>query len=259
MSRKTGSQVFQAVLAEAERQIGLSAKAGAGAFKHAGIQGDERAAALATFLRSHLPKGLGVLKGELVDFRDGRSGQIDIVIYDEARAAPFYTGEENVLLPCEMAIAAIEVKTTLRSSEIQAAYASGLKLRALRPFDAPFLGPRQGGAPAGDGAHRLMYLVFAFQSDLQVAGWGPKELSRVKSAAKKASADVDVIERIVVLDRGIINTGASMYKDSDGARGIFLDFYVHLMNFVERERSRRPLLDLDLYSRTLTKGGWKKA
>ena len=48
------SDVFRAVLDEAARKLALSSQE-ALAFEHSGIKGDERAAALAEFLRGHLP------------------------------------------------------------------------------------------------------------------------------------------------------------------------------------------------------------
>ena len=73
------SEVFKAVLDSAARQLHI-ASSEASAFKHTGIRGDERAAALANFLRQHLPSNIGVSKGEAIDFRDRRTGQLDILI-----------------------------------------------------------------------------------------------------------------------------------------------------------------------------------
>lgn len=74
------SEVLKAVLRNAQEMV-IGESRRAAAFQHKGIRGDERSAALATFLRERLPDAFGVCKGEAIDYRDQRSGQLDLIIY----------------------------------------------------------------------------------------------------------------------------------------------------------------------------------
>ena len=82
MSRGTRrpSEVFKAVLREAQEEV-IGASRKAAVFQHRGVRGDERAAAIAKFLRERLPDAFGVCKGEAIDYLDNRSGQLDIMVY----------------------------------------------------------------------------------------------------------------------------------------------------------------------------------
>ena len=81
------SDVFRSVMEKAKRQL-LLESANASDFEHHGIVGDERAASLAKFFKERLPDRFGVQKGEAIDYRDSRTGQLDFVIYDRSRCAP---------------------------------------------------------------------------------------------------------------------------------------------------------------------------
>lgn len=115
------SDVFRKVLADARQEVLLGGKK-AGAFEHHGIRGDERAAVVSAFLRQRLPARFGVGKGEVLDYIDGRTGQLDLILYDAASCGPLSVQAENLLLPCEALYAAIEVKTILSGSERAKAY-----------------------------------------------------------------------------------------------------------------------------------------
>jgi hypothetical protein len=71
----TPSDIFRSVMEKAKQRL-LLESAEAGDFRHEGIRGDERAASLAEFFRERLPTNLGVEKGEAIDYRDARTGQI---------------------------------------------------------------------------------------------------------------------------------------------------------------------------------------
>lgn len=96
----TPSEIFRSVMEKAKQRL-LLESAEAADFRHKGIRGDERAASLADFFRERLPRNLGVAKGEAIDYQDTRTGQLDFVIYDQARCAAIRAGKENLLLPCE--------------------------------------------------------------------------------------------------------------------------------------------------------------
>jgi hypothetical protein len=242
------SEVFRAVLDEAAEKLALSSK-GATAFKHSGIRGDERAASLAEFLREHLPGDFDVAKGEAIDYKDARTGQLDLVVYDRSGSSPILIRNENILLPCESLYVVIEVKTTLTQDELNNAYLSAVKVRSLRPFKKQFVPARPDGAPADDHNYRCLYVVFAYDTNLGAEDWLNKEFVRIQSASGSTGAGLDVVDRVVVLNRGMINPGnfagkAAVQDDVN----IFLEFYLHVVNFINRERDRRPPVDWQVYS-----------
>jgi hypothetical protein len=251
------SKVFQDVLSQAAQQLALDSRT-AKNYQHKGIRGDERAGALIHFLSEHVPADFDVCKGEVIDYRDERTGQLDIIIYDKSTSAPIHVGTENLLLPCESLYAVIEVKTILTQVELNTSFAAANKVRQLEPFKSNFVGPRADGAAANDKMYRCLYAIFAYETDLGVADWLTKEFGRIKKAAHESTAPLDVVERIVVLDRGMINPFTQTGKLTDVDRqSIFLEFYVHLMNFLNREHSRRPGVDWQCYS-ARTDPGWTK-
>jgi len=251
------SEVFHAILDEAARKLALSSQETT-AFQHSGIRGDERAASLAEFLRQHLPGDFDVRKGEAIDFKDARTGQLDLVVYDRSGSSPILIGSENILLPCESLYVVIEVKTTLTQDELNRAYRSALKVRSLRPFKKQFVGPRRDGAPADDHNYRCLYVILAYKTNLGAEDWLNKEFARAQSAASAAGAGLDVVDRVIVLNRGMINpsnaTGKAVAQDDVN---IFLEFYLHLVNFINRERGRRPPVDWQVYS-ARSFPGWTK-
>jgi hypothetical protein len=244
---KKPSVVFRKVLDQAEQRLALDADAAAN-FEHGGLRGNERAAALADFLRLHLPGVFSVGKGEAVDFRDHRSGELDLFIYDSASAAPIQTGSESVLIPAEALYAVIEVKSVLSRAELDTCMKAAMKIRALRPFKKSFVAASTEGR-VQSGRSRCPYLIFAYRSNLSADDWAGKEYQRINEAALAASCDADVLDRVVVLDRGMIRPQVSSALLREDAPGLFLEFYMHLINFLTRERKRRGLIDWSAYTR----------
>jgi len=251
------SEVFKEVLDVAARSLHIASRHAA-AFQHAGIRGDERAAALASFLKQHLPRSIGVEKGEAIDFSDRRTGQIDIVIYDADMAAPISSQSENVIVPAESLLAVIEVKTTLTQNDLNACFKSALKVRGLRPFKRPFVASREDGRPAEDGASRCLYIVFAYETNVGSADWLEKEFKRLGVAAARVKGSLNLIDVLCVLSRGMIRpaNGTGKVNDAD-QMSTFLEFYLHLVNFLRREMPRRPAMDWQAYT-TRTARNWKK-
>jgi hypothetical protein len=253
---KDPSEVFASVLAKARDQLLLEGK-DAREFEQKGIRGDERAAALRKFLCEHLPTRFSVTKGEVIDYADARSSQLDLIIYDAHGCAPIKRGEENQLIPAEALYAVIEVKTTLDRRELLTCYKAAKNLRTLRPFKGQFVAPRKEGA-AADKNPRLMYAVFAYFSDLGENNWLEKEFRRVIAAAKEQEADVDAIDRVFVLSRGLIVPGDAAGKEEQlQETSVFLDFYLHVVNFLAREVKRRPPVDWQMYG-PQTSPDWKR-
>src|SRR6266480_4501784 len=111
------SAVFASVIDKARKRLLLDAD-GAEEFEHKVIKGDERAAELAGFLRDRLPARFSITEGEVIDYRDTRTGQLDLIIYDSHTSSPIKKGKKNLLIPAEALYAVIEVKTTLSAKEL---------------------------------------------------------------------------------------------------------------------------------------------
>jgi len=241
------SDIFSTVIANAKDEVVLDAKRAA-EFLHKGIRGDERAGALKTFLSTHLPTAFGLAKGEVIDYLDHRTGQLDLFIYDKVGCSPLSIHTENLLVPCESLYVVIEVKSILNQGELETCYEAAKKVRTLHPYKKQFISTRTGGEGADDGGSRCLYLVFAYTTNIAVPDWTTREFDRIQEASKKAKTSEDVVDLVLVLDRGLINPGKAVGKAVDGdSMGIFMEFYLHIINFLNREYSRRPIIDWQAY------------
>jgi hypothetical protein len=238
------SAVFKQVLQAAEDQLILSSRS-ATPYKHRGIRGAERARALQKIVDGHLPTVFSTSKGEVIDYRDNRTGEIDFCIFDSSTASPIHASGDNSLIPAEALYAVVEVKSTLTQNELDKCFVAAEKIRALQPFKESFLGAQESATSASK--CRCMYVVFAFQSNLSNTGWAKKEFRRLETAAAKANGTLGLIDQVIVMNRGIIRPEACKAITQDSAKGLFLEFYVGLMNFLMRERRRRPEIDWAAY------------
>lgn len=237
---KNPSVIFQEVLKQAAVRLAHDALAAAN-FKHKGIRGDERANSLREFLDEHLPNVFVTGKGEAIDFRDNRTGQIDFCIYDRATSAPIQSSSENALIPAEALYAVVEVKSVLSLDEIKQCVKAAKKVRSLRPFKKSFSPPVRGNVPTGS---RCLYIVFAFTSNINEADWAHNEFNRIKTATSEVGGELNLIDQVLVLDRGIIRPGTAEAV----IKGIFLEFYLQLANFLTREKGRRSEIDWMAYT-----------
>jgi hypothetical protein len=242
---KVPSVIFQDVLKQAEEELAFAAR-GAENFQHKGIRGDERANALRQFLANHLPNVFATGKGEAIDFEDNRTGQIDFCVYDAATASPIQSSSENSLIPAEALYVVVEVKSVLTQDEPNSSAIAAKKVRSLRPFKQAFAGsPTKGEISDGN---RCLYIVFAYMSNLGEKDWAQKEFDRIRAATSAAGGTLDMIDRVLVLDRGLIQPQVSAARLRDETKGIFLEFYLHVVNFLTRERRRRPEIDWTAYA-----------
>jgi hypothetical protein len=70
---------------------------------------------LRKFLTTFLPKGVSVEQGFVVGVNGELSKQIDIIVYDSHRYAPYYRINDIIVIPSSSVIAIVEVKTTVKS------------------------------------------------------------------------------------------------------------------------------------------------
>lgn len=251
---RTINPTLEAVLSHAETDLWTAWKR-ATSFQQSVIRGDEREEAVRKFLRGRIPKDFDVVKGEIIDYRNTRSTQLDVVIYDSARNSPILAETEQTLLPSEAALSIIEVKSILNQDELQKCFAAAAQIRRLRPFKEKFVGPRQDGASAGDSNYRCFYSIFAYASNLGGTDWLSKEWERVRIAATEETCDISVVDRIIVLDRGMINTTSKSGKVAGAnSAAILHEWFLHLINFLTRENERRPAVDWQVYSARRSKG-----
>jgi hypothetical protein len=246
---KYSSIIFKEVLRQAEEQLALAGRQAAN-YQHRGIRGDERANALREFLSKHIPSSFATGKGEAIDYQDRRTGEIDLCVYDVATASPIQTSGDNALFPAEALYAIIEVKSILSQDEIRKCVAAAKKVRALRPFKQQFGGAQTRGAASTDA--RCIYIVFAYATNLSEDGWAQKEFERIQTAVRLEDCPLDVIDRVIVLDRGMIQPQVARARIKEESKGIFLEFYIHLMNFLMRERRRRDEIDWTAYTARTT-------
>jgi hypothetical protein len=153
-------------------------------------------------LKSRLPPAFGITTGEVIDSGDRRTGQLDLIIYYQTVSQAVHTGRKNELFPCEAVYAVIEVKSVLNRDEVGTCVKAAQKLRGLRPFHERFVDSRTMGTPADKGAHRCMYIIFAFATDLGEANWLLAEYDRLLEVTAEHEARLSYIDRLVVLDRG---------------------------------------------------------
>lgn len=195
-------------------------------------------------------------KGEAIDFSDTRTGQLDFVIYDKARCAPIRVGNENLLLPCEALYCVVEAKTRITQAELDKSYIAAGKVRALKPFKKTFIAARQDGSNAEDDRDRCLYVIVGYTTNLRNdSEWAQKEFRRMESAAKSAGAELDCVDRLFVLDRGTIRPQiAAGKREAGAAESVFLETYLHIVNFLGRETARRQPVDWQIYGPRRTSG-----
>jgi hypothetical protein len=230
---------YRQLLAAAENSLWTSFEA-SGALKHSLSQGESREAAIASFLRAQLSTRFGVTSGEAVDAEGRSSTQLDVMIFDAHGVPKLYSGAAASILPVEGLLSVIEVKTELRSKDVAAVCHAVNKLAELRPYGEQFVTPRTGGKPRAAGSLRCMYTLFAFSSDLSPENWPQNEWDRLIRTAAAKGTDLRRLDRVVVLDRGLIMPGSSRARTTrDEDKTLLGEWFVHLTQFLTREISKR--------------------
>lgn len=233
----TGSTKFQHTLQTAEDSLWTSFQESR-LYAQRGDIGDVREDALAYFLRQRLPQRFAIASGEVVDTQGTQSGQTDILIYDQSETAPLTRGR-NVILPAEALLATVEIKSVLSKDEIAKSINGVNTLHTLRPWDAPFgLVNGTKGLVTDSALPRIFTSVFAYNSNLVEDNWAAKELARVRDACGDASMPVPCLDRVAVLNRGLINP-ASGKALIPGEKGVLGHWFFNLVNFLSREAGRR--------------------
>jgi len=225
-------------------------------FKHAQTKGNEREVVLRELFTEHLPTRYSVATGEVVDIYDKHSPQLDVLIYDSTRNFAFYTGDSEIL-PAEALLVSVEVKSKLTKQEIKKSLIAAKKLRQLKPFKRKLSTVRKDGKEADDRC-RYFHTLFAYDSDLAKDEWMKSEHARFNEVAREEGIDAEIIDRLYVPNRGMINLPfSSGLEEPDESGKALIHFYMHILNFLQRENGRREDTPYLTYAGRLTKG-WKK-
>jgi hypothetical protein len=241
-SRKLSERMRQA-----GEQLALDFKK-ATEFDHSGARGTRREESVRNFLASQLPRGYAVATGFAFDALDEMSAQLDVLIY-RIRDTPFVLTGDSILVPCESLLAAIEIKSKLTADKLVESLKVANSIRKLKPFDKRFADARSRGMPA-DELPRCLFTIFAFETDL-VEGddWLIREGARFSRFAQELAIPLQHVDRLVVLDRGIINCAEGRGHDSTRSRQTAIEiWFVHLINHLLREDRRRKEIDIDIYT-----------
>lgn len=193
------------------------------AVQHSGIVGQEGERIVASFLRERLPSSVGVTTGEIIDIEGGRSKQTDVIVYDALRTPMIFSGEDKDtnVVPAEGVLAVIEVKTHLRSGDLEGCLENcrSVKQRARSAYFPQPLRSRHVAYGREWDDLPIFYSVFADASDNLYAG-----------ALNDLQAAIPVHERIDMLcclDRGVVinagidlNRGIQEFKTVISARSL---------------------------------------
>ncbi|MFZ0770506.1 MAG: DUF6602 domain-containing protein [Candidatus Sulfotelmatobacter sp.] len=225
------------------------------AFQHALSKGEERERPVQDFLLKHLPGAFDICKGEAVDIDGRQSPQLDLMVFNKFRNFAFYSGQASIL-PAEALLVSIEVKSTLSSSELSSILRAAERLHRLKPFRKP-LSPRRTKGESADDHARFFHCVFAYSSDLSEDKWLEKEHQRLSAAALESKIPLELVSRVYVANRGLINTsnhtGVAEQRDDGTA---LMQFYMHILNFLSRENDRRKPVPYIEYAGRMGRG-WK--
>jgi hypothetical protein len=242
-----GAEAFGALLEQSEEQI-WTAWQKAHAVQHKGLKGTVRENTVEVFLSAQLPERFRVTRGEAIDKYGSRTGQLDLVIYDAMSVRPLYESEGVSLLPAEALLAVVEVKLKLDATEVGKCIDGAKKVHSLKPHGQGFEPARAEGRGAEDRRARCLTSVFAYETDLAATTWGANEWKRFSSAAKEADCPITAVDRVLLLDCGLLipPNGRARFREDEG-RGVLTDWFFHLANFVTREAARRRPFYWDAY------------
>lgn len=219
--------------------------------------GSAREGALGQFLTTQLPGRFTVADGEILDAHGNRTGQTDLFIFDGSVTRPLQVFPDGtVLLPAEAVLATVEVKSTLTEPEVDRAIRGVDKVHGLRPWGDPWLPPRQ-GEPADDRRARVFTSVFAYRSSLTAEPWAKRELERFRARSKACGSPVESVDRLVVLDRGMVLPAPGRVAEPGEERGVLGLWFFSLINFLAREVERRKPFPWDRYE-ARTPDVWKQ-
>ncbi len=179
---------------------------------HKGGRGTNREDLLRGFLEQVLPWRYSLGKGEVVASTNHHSGELDVVIFDGAVCPRLLVEDSHALFPLEAVYGAVQVKTTLTSSELEASYGNIASLKSLAP-QTMFRKDHMPGFSRGYHWPLPVGVVFAYE--------GGRTLDTIaKQVAKLDEAATAIAHRpdfIVVINEGIIGPKKSIRDQENRA------------------------------------------
>lgn len=221
------------------------------AVEHSGIKGTKREDAFRLFLEQRLPKRYGVASGEVVDQLNTVGPQLDVLVFDQTRDFSFSDGTIHIL-PAEALLVSIEVKSKLNANEVKTSCDAARKLRSLRPFKLALAGNDIGTGNESKNLVRYLHCVFAYETDLVEPTWLQSEAKRFRS---NCADNEHLIDNVYVLNRGLVNLNHNRGRLEDSNGSAITSFYFAILNFIEREGSRRKETPYQEYA-SLLGGTW---
>jgi len=108
--------------------------------KHTGNIGVAREGFISAFLKNNLPNSVNYYTGEIIDAKDVRSGQIDIILHHSS-SVKFNIFDGLNIFPVETVLCAIEVKSNLCKEDMKMILNSCYKVKSLRdyPDETPYI------------------------------------------------------------------------------------------------------------------------
>ena len=194
-----------------------------------------------------------VTGGEVIDLNENHSPQLDLLVFDKLRNFAFYSGNA-VLLPAEALLVSIEIKSILTKIEVEKSLKAARSLRRLKPFRKNLFNGNRGSTPDALQC-RYFHCLFAYNTDLLEEGWLQKEYSRLATTANDSNIVESAIDRVYVAKRGLINPvdrRGLVEEPEDG--NALMSFYMHILNFLTRENSRRAAVPYLDYAGRMSKG-----
>jgi hypothetical protein len=186
---------------------------------HSGSKGSHAEEALRSVFRRYLPRRFAIGQGEIIDTKNNRSGQTDIVVISEDHPFIFPEDEPGLFL-IEGVLAAGEVKSVLTGDELHRAIASSQRFKALEAVEAE--GTLRMAKPADLPRFHTSrpWFLFAYESELALA----TVYDRIVEAADGLKEHRDrQVDAVFPLDRGVLfnlgnGEGSFAVAKPDGTR-----------------------------------------
>jgi hypothetical protein len=208
-------------------------------FSQGGDKGTAVENAFRQFLREYLPRRLDVGAGEIVDSKNHRSTQTDIVIVDEDHPHTF-TADQPGLFFIEGVSAAGEAKTIVTSEELERTIENSFRFKQLEMM--PGLNTLTSSNPSDLGRFYKCppYFLVSFESQLDMAS----VLDRIETFLKKKGLGVDavntVLDAVFILDKG----WAMNFGDGQGSLQFVLSGKDELAKGWVQQNSNQVLFEL---------------
>lgn len=216
--------------------------------KHGDLKGYGREALTEEFLKSHLADQIEFLTGEIIDEKDNRSGQIDIIL--QSKNSPKIPLWGNIHLSyADSLIAAIEVKSSLNKEHLNMTLHASRKVKSLkRNFQIEFTNTSKP-------LINIPYIIFAY-SGLSLK----TTLKHINDFATRHKCHLDDFapDMIVVLDKDYYicrNDGwqfpivsGGYFRDWEGVTGeTLVGMYNYLNNVILSYNSSMRVINIPRY------------